>query len=289
MNLKNRLETDESVDTTSLSKTKTNDRSAISNRVTLIPLSVIESNPMAARKRYDEVGIVSLADSIRRHGLLQPILVKKINQSFFDKPRYLCVAGERRLRAFQMLSRDVIPCFVIKSDQFYLNELSLVENLLRADLDMFECAASFLYTCVAEAVTANELASRLSASQTDVMNKIALSQLSSDEQLFMLKNRFTEGHAHALLRIEDDVLRQKMAALVAERDYDEKSTARYIDAILREPTEFVDADAKDDRLASFLHTLNRSLTLLRDDGVPAQVEEFEHEDEVQYLIRIPKK
>ena len=174
MNVKNSLELEFSPSSTSLLGIKTDEKTTVANRVTMIPLSAIDSNPMAVRKRYDEVGIVSLADSIRRHGLLQPILVKKISKSFFDKPRYLCVVGERRLRAFQMLSRTEIPCFVLKSDDFSLNELSLVENLLRADLDMFETAASFLFTCVAESMTANELSTKLSAPQLDVANKITL-------------------------------------------------------------------------------------------------------------------
>ncbi len=289
MIVKYKSDGDVSVSHTSLLEMKSGVKSAIPSRVTMVPLSVIDSNPIAARKRYDEVRIVSLADSIRRHGLLQPILVKKIGKTFFDKPRYLCVAGERRLRAFQMLSRDEIPCFVIKNDLSFTNELSLVENLLRADLDMFECAASFLLSCVAESMTANDLATRLSSSQIDVVNKISLSQLSTDEQAFMLANHFTERHALALLRIEDDALRQKMAELVAERGYDAKRAEDYIDTILREATEFVVSDTDNDCLRGFFNTLNRSLTVLQENGIPAQVEEFEHEDEVQYLIRVPKK
>lgn len=289
MNLKNSLDLEFSPSATSLSGMKTDEKTTVPNRVTMIPLSVIDSNPMAVRKRYDEVGIVSLADSIRRHGLLQPILVKKISKSLFDKPRYLCIAGERRLRAFQMLSWAEIPCFVLKSDHSSLNELSLVENLLRADLDMFELATSFLFTCVAESMTANELATRLSAPQLDVANKITLSQLSADEQAFMHANHLTERHALALLRIEDDSLRQKITELVAEHGYDAKRTEDYIDAILREPARFVSPESDDNSVAGFLHVLNRSLALLQEDGIAVKAEEFEHEDEVQYLIRIPKK
>jgi len=289
MNKTNQFEWELSAKPTSLSETASDKKQLRFNRISMIPVSSIESNPVAVRKRYDKVAILSLADSIRRHGLLQPILVKKINKSFLDKPRYRCVVGERRLRAYQMLSYLEIPCFVISSDRSDDTELSLIENVVRKDLDIFECGASLFLACVAKNMSSKELASQLSTSQSEIMRKINLLQFSDEEQMFILLNHLTEQHAQALLKISDVILRTKVMELIVERGYSPLKAEEYINAILCEHPEPISSEPEDVAMKSFLCDLTQSLAQLQKQGTPATLEEFEHESEMQFLIRVPKK
>ncbi|MBQ4120848.1 MAG: ParB/RepB/Spo0J family partition protein [Clostridia bacterium] len=289
MNKINQFEWEFSARNTSLLDQKSADKPFASARVTMIPLSAIDSGTLQARKRFDEVAILALADSIRRHGLLQPILVRRSGKGLYEKLHYICVAGERRLRAYKMLGRKEIPCLVLSSALENVDELSLAENLMRKDLDMFEYASALETLTKTHSLTQGELAAHLSTSQFNVANKIALLNLLPEEQMFILLNGLTERHARALLRIKDLELRQKVAKLVAERQYTAKRTEEYIDVILSEPLRFLETQEEDDDMRSFINSLNCSLTLLRKKDFAVQCEAFDHEDEVQFLIRIPKK
>lgn len=289
MTVNHKLEQKLSLSPTSLLGSKSEIKKAIPSRITMIPLSLIESNPIPCRKRYDEVAILALADSIRRHGLLQPILVKKLGSSLWKKPRYVCLVGERRLRAFSMLSCEEIPCFVVSDSSFGRNELSLVENLLRSDLDMFESATALLLSCVAESLSLDLLASRLSTSQKNVANKIALTQLSNEEQAFALKNCFTERQVHALLRVHDEKLRQKLAEVIAEHGYGDKRTEEYIDSILCQTEKSLSFESSEQDVCDFVEELNKELISLQKKGFVVAVDEFEQEDDLQLFLRISKK
>jgi len=154
---------------------------------------------------------------------------------------------------------------------------------------MFEYASALATLAEMYFLTQGELAAHLSTSQTDVANKMDLLSLTPEEQTFVLLNGLTERHAHALLRIKDVELRQKVAKLVAERQYTAKRTEEYIDIILSEPLRFLKTKEEDDDMRSFINNLNCSLTLLRKKDYAVQCEAFDHEDEVQFLIRVPKK
>lgn len=258
-------------------------------RVVKIPISMIDSNPAAARRHFDEVAILALAHSIKKHGLLQPILVKKNGKGVYEKGRYTCIAGERRLRAHKMLGREEIFCFVLSANLPSADELTMVENLAREDLNMFEYAATFASVMQQHALSENQLAQELSTSEINVKNKLSLLAFSEDEQVFILSQHLSERHALALLRIEDPVLRQKVTSLVAERQYTAKRTEDYVDVILSDllpNSELLDAN---DDADLFGNSLNCSMAMLHRKGVAAECERFEHEDEVQFLVRIPKK
>lgn len=268
---------------------KSVDNPFVSSRVVKIPIYAIEHSALQARKRFDEVAIVTLADSIRRHGLLQPILVKRSGRGLHEKTHYICIAGEKRLRAFEMLGIDEIPCLLLSPRIADIEALSVVENITRTDLDMFEYAEAFYGLAEERSLTQEELAVSLSTSQVNVANKMRLLVFTPEEQAYILASGLTEQHALALLRIEDSVLRKKVTKLIAERRYTVKRTEEYIDIILSDLIPFVETGNGDGRVESFGSSLNCSINLLRKDGYAAQCERFEHEDEVQFLVRIPKK
>ena len=271
----------------SLLQTRLYEKQRVFQRVKMIPLSLIDCNQFACRKTYDEVTIVSLSDSIRRHGLLQPIIVMKNKCSFFEKPRYTCLVGARRLRACQMLSLVRVPCFVVSPRSTDMKLLSLVENLQRDNLSMFESADSFLLSCMDRCLSAAELAESLSISQKIVADLIPFSTVGNDERMSVLENGLSERQVKCLMKIENTSLRRKILAYVAERGFGEKQTEEYVDLLLKsDETEHV--DFKDSFVNEFVSELSYRVSLLQKKGVAVHLEEFEHRGEVQYLIRVPK-
>ena len=265
------------------------DKPYLSSRVVKIPLSAIDSSPLHLRKRFDEVSILALADSIRRCGLFEPILVMRSDKGLYEKTHYICVAGERRLRAFKMLGKEEIPCLILSSRIANADMVSLSENLLKNELDMFEWGEAFLSLSQKYSLTDEELAICLSTSQVNVANKIKLLSFTQEEQMFILSSKLTEQHALALLRISDLTLRKKVMKMIAERNYTVKRTQEYIDIILCDLLPFAETAECDDDLETFGKSMNCSLTLLRKNGYAVQCERFEHEDEIQFLIRISTK
>ena len=271
----------------SLLQTGLHEKQRVFQRVKMIPLSLIDLDLFANRKIYDEVAIASLADSIHRHGLLQPIIVMKNKCSFFEKPRYTCLVGTRRLRACQMLSLTRAPCFVISPRSTDLKLLSLVENLQRDNLSVFELADSFLLSCMDRCLSVNELAESLSISRKIVADLIPFSMVENDERMSVLENGLSERQVKCLMMIENTSLRRKILAYVVERGFGEKQTEEYVDLLLKsDETELVDFE--DAFVNEFVSELSNRVSLLQKKGVAVHLDEFEHRGEVQYLIRVPK-
>ena len=271
----------------SLSDKDKKKKAALPRRVVMVPLSAIESSQNPVRKRFDEVSILMLADSIRQHGMLQPIFVKKTKELLGDKARYVCVSGERRLRACRLLSLPLVPCFVLAADDSRAEDLQLLDHLHDEPLDLFSLSDWLLFRCLVKSLNATALASNLSVPQSLIENQIAAAVFDDDERDLILKSDLTHGQIMALLRVGDDRLRKKVLEFVVERGYNEKQTNEYIDSVLFESRAFVSHGA-DENLAVFEQGLNYCLRLLRAKGVSVQVEEFEHENEIQYLLRISK-
>lgn len=264
------------------------DKPFVTNRIIRVPISSITLS-LQIRKRFDEVSVLALADSIRQHGLLQPVLVRRAGKGMYEKTHYVCVAGEKRLRACQMLGWDEIPCLILLPQTNNLTTLALTENLIRSDLDMFELADGFEALTKQELMPQEKIAACLSTSKRNVARKNKLLKLTPNEQKFILANHLTERHALALLRIEDTYLRMKVAHLIAERHYTAERTEEYIDIIVSDLLPFAETLERDDNLESFDKSLSCSLSLLHKNGYAAQCEKFEHENEIQFLVRIPKK
>lgn len=166
----------------------------------LLDLSVyeIDSNPFQPRTEFDEAELASLADSIREHGMLQPILVRQQND------RYQLIAGERRLKAAILAGWTEVPVRVRDADDREMAELAIVENLQRKDLNPLEKAASFQQYLEKYRVTQEELAGRLKIDRSTVANLIRLLELPDDVQGALRSGQITQGHARALLPLGDE-------------------------------------------------------------------------------------
>ncbi|MGH7136918.1 MAG: ParB/RepB/Spo0J family partition protein, partial [Pirellulales bacterium] len=158
----------------------------------------IEANPYQPRREFDEAEIDQLSDSLQQHGLLQPILVRRVDE------RYQLVAGERRLRAAIKAGWPDVPVQVIEADDRKTAEIAIVENLQRKDLNALEKAASFQRYLHDYGCTQDELASRLQLDRSTIANLIRLLELPEVVQQSLRKGEITPGHARALLPLGDE-------------------------------------------------------------------------------------
>ncbi len=279
------------------------------NRVVLLPVDAICPNPAQPRRDFDEVAIVNLADSIRQHGLLQPITVRRAFDSphlqenkpsdaseesakeeppFWQEeaPRYHLIAGERRLRAFRMLGKKEIPAIVVETTSLQSAELAIIENIMRKDLNMFEYALALSTLIDKYEITQEELAEKMSTSQSNIANKLRLLRFAPEEQQFLLRGGLSERHARALLRIADPAARQSAASFVVNHALNVKQTEQYIDKLLMPEEKSTEDPAK--KISSFCDALVRSLASINKTGIPARSTRFETDSEIKIVINIPK-
>jgi ParB family chromosome partitioning protein len=163
-----------------------------------VAVDLIDPNPFQPRRQFDSVEIAALADSLRQHGMIQPVLVRAVGD------RYQLIAGERRLRAAVEAQLHEIPARVMDLDDQRVSELAMVENLQREDLNALEKAAAFRDYLARYGGTQEELASRLGLDRSTVSNLIRLLELPEDVQDALRSKKLTPGHARALLGLEGD-------------------------------------------------------------------------------------
>jgi ParB family transcriptional regulator, chromosome partitioning protein len=190
-----------------------------------LPVAAIEPNPNQPRVHFDEEALNELTESIRAVGVLQPILVRPL-----DDARYQLVAGERRWRAARRAGLAEIPAIVRTADDLSSVEHALVENLHRQDLSALEEAAAYQQLLDDFGLTHDEVARRVGKSRATVTNTLRLLHLPGRVQQLLTEGRLSAGHAKALLALPD---RHQMEVL-AERAADEQWSVRTVEEAVRE-------------------------------------------------------
>ena len=248
-----------------------------STRVLFLPIHDIAPNPGQPRTRFSHESLEELADSIRTHGILQPLSVRRLSTS-----QYELISGERRLRAAEMAGLSHVPCILVKAGDLESSLLALVENLQRRDLDFVEEATALQKLIFTYHLSQEEAAHRVGKSQSAVKLDKAL----LDE---MLAHQLSERHARALLRLPVE-LREDALHHIIEEGLTVAKTEAYIDALLdpkpAKPKRKPLIHIKDIRL--FLNTINRSLGIMNRAGVGASCGKEETDEEIVLTITIPK-
>ncbi|MBR2353151.1 MAG: ParB/RepB/Spo0J family partition protein [Clostridia bacterium] len=249
----------------------------LTKQIIQIKTDDIRPNRAQPRAEFDQNAIIRLADSIRRYGILQPLTVRQTDDED-DTYSYELIAGERRLRASKLLGYLTVPCIVMEATEQVSAELAIIENLLREDLNMFEQAYGFKKLIDLHNLTQDEVARRMSMSQSAVANKLRLLKLSYEEQCMILEFGLTERHARAMLRLDSSETRKHTIQKVSEEKMNVQETEQYIEKLLKTPNkasiseeepakligfEFTDPE---DEAMEILRQLRKRLELWRREG-----------------------
>ncbi|MBQ3103488.1 MAG: ParB/RepB/Spo0J family partition protein [Oscillospiraceae bacterium] len=255
-------------------------------QVRFISVDEIRPNPAQPRRQFDESALRELSQSIARYGVLQPISVRR------GQDGYEIVAGERRLRAARMAGLREVPCLETKADAEDSAILALIENIQRQDLTFLEEAEAIDALIRRHGLSQEEAARRLGKSQGAVGNKLRLLRLSPYCREILIQGGLTERHGRCALRLEGEQDRVEALTLMARNGWTVRRSEEYIERRLAaqkaaKPKGRKAYILKDVRL--FLNSLDRSVRLMRQSGVAAEVSKEEREEEILLTIRIGRK
>ena len=192
------------------------------NGVIELKVNQIEPNREQPRKNFDEDALQELADSIKKHGIIQPLVVQKKGEY------YEIIAGERRWRAAKIAGLKHIPVVIKDYSEQEMVEIALIENIQRQDLNPIEEAMAFKQLMQEYDLKQDELAERVSKSRTAVTNSMRLLKLPQKIMEMVINNELSSGHARTLLSIEDEDLQIKVAELVILKQMSVRETENYV-------------------------------------------------------------
>jgi ParB family chromosome partitioning protein len=193
------------------------------NNVVQIPIEDLVPNRFQPRINFDEKALNDLANSIKQHGIIQPLVVRRLGD------KYEIIAGERRYKAAQIAGLVSVPGIVANVNDQSSAEIALVENVQRKDLSAIEEARSYRNILDAGDMTQDELAKRMGLSQSAIANKLRLLNLSNEAQQALLDGKISERHARSLLSVSD---KGKQVELL-KRVLDERLTVRQLDELIK--------------------------------------------------------
>ena len=201
-----------------------------------LPISQVESCASQPRKQFDPDALADLADSIRQHGIIQPLTVRKLQSGY-----YQIIAGERRWRAARMAGLSQVPVVVIEADDRKAMELAMIENLQREDLNPMEEAEGYHTLMEQYGLTQEETSQRVGKSRSAVANALRLLNLCKAVRELVEEGKLTGGHARALVPLTTDV-QQKAAAIIVKDDLSVRQTELLVKKLTAEKP---DKPAKD--------------------------------------------
>ena len=247
-------------------------------RVIFLPPRTIQPNPNQPRKIFRQESLSELADSIRHHGILQPLSVRRVGLG------YELIAGERRLRAAQMAGLNEIPCIVMNMDEQESGMTALVENLQRQDLDFIEEAQGICLLMDKFSLSQEQAARVLGKSQSALSNKLRLLRHSEEVLQAIRDGGLTERHARALLKLSDEEEKLMAVATIARLHMSVSQAEQYIDNLIARPKE----NAPKANVGAFLKLVSQSLARIQLCGIRAVSEQRETDSQIVLTITIPK-
>ena len=247
-------------------------------RVVFLPAKSIRPNPAQPRQLFRDEPLEELTQSIREHGILQPLSVRRTGSV------YELIAGERRLRAGIRAGLSEIPCIIMNMDDQEAGLAALVENLQRQDLDFIEEAKGICLLMDRFSLSQEQAAKRLGRSQSSVANKLRLLRHSEPVLEALREGKLTERHARALLKLPTEPQKLQAIAVIVRQSMSVAKTERYIESLLEAPTE------KESKVnvGAFLNNLSQTLARIQLSGIPAVSERRETDSQIVLTITIPK-
>ena len=213
-------------------------------RILMLKLDLVQPNKEQPRKTFDEEKINELAESIKNYGVLQPLLVQK-NDSFYE-----IIAGERRWRAAKAAGLKEVPAVLKEYSKQEAMEISLIENVQRADLNPIEEALGYRQLIDEFGLAQEEIAVRVAKSRTAITNTMRLLKLDEQIQNMLVQGVITSGHARALLSLEDAQMQLKAAKEILDKKLSVRETERLVKRLQKEASgEKKEEKKKDETLA----------------------------------------
>jgi len=245
----------------------------------------ITPNPNQPRVVFNEIALYELANSIRKNGIIQPLVVRKA-----DNGRYELISGERRLRAAIQIGMLTVPCVLLNIDNQHSAVLALLENIQRENLNCFEEAKAINKLICELNLSQQEAAETLGKAQSTIANKLRLLNLSEKQQESITKSGLTERHARALLRIKDSKTRDNMLNEVIINGYNVVETERQVDKLICEEENKAGQSKtfiiRDVRL--FVNSINKTIEYMRESGFEVKSERTETDTHFNFKVTIPK-
>ncbi|MCY6372261.1 ParB/RepB/Spo0J family partition protein [Clostridium ganghwense] len=264
------------------------DESTKDESILKISINLIKANEEQPRKNFDEEKIMQLSESIKQHGIIQPLVLKKEDEI------YTIIAGERRWRAAKRIGLKEVPAVILNLSNKEVLEISLIENIQREDLNPIEEALAYRKLIDDFKLTQQELSKRVGKSRTAIANCMRLLNLDKRVQDYLIDGVISEGHGRALLGVEDKEIQYKLAQTII----DEELSVRQIEAFIKNSNKKSKDNNKqisknspyyDDikyKLESLFHT-KISLTTNSNNKGKIQIEYYS-EDDLQRILDILK-
>ena len=254
-------------------------------KVKYVDVTKITPNRYQPRTVFNEADLEELARSIKEHGVIQPLTVRKMDDG------YELIVGERRLRASKLAGLEQVPVLIKEFTEEEIAAIALVENLQRKDLDYMEEAYGYLRLTQEFGMTQQELAEKVGKSQSTIANKLRLLKLPKDIQNQLVEHNLTERHARSLLKIDNVEMQSQVIKEIIEKDLNVRET----DILIEKHTSTTEKEGKkktvlrvfkDMRL--YTNTLWATIKQMRQGGLDIKVEEIENDDYIEFKIRLPK-
>lgn len=257
------------------------------SRETLIPLHEIEPNKSQPRKKFDEDALMELAQSIKQHGIIQPLLVQKKDNY------YEIIAGERRWRASRLAGLKEVPVIIKEYSPQEIIEIALIENIQREDLNPIEEALAYQRLIKEFNLKQEELAERLSKSRTSITNSLRLLKLDEKVQQMLIDEEISSGHARALLPLEEPELQYDIARKVIKGKLSVRDAEKLVRKLLKgEPEKEIAASDEvdliynsiEDRLMNIIGT---KVSIHRKQNNRGKIEiEYYSNDDLERIIEL---
>ncbi|MDI3480848.1 MAG: ParB family transcriptional regulator, chromosome partitioning protein [Tepidanaerobacteraceae bacterium] len=248
-----------------------------------ISIKEIKINKNQPRKHFDEKKLEELADSIKQHGVLQPVILRKNADGGYE-----LVAGERRWRAARKAGIEKVPAIIKELSDLNVMEIALIENLQREDLNPLEEAEAYKKLIEEFGMTQEELSKRVGKSRSQIANTVRLLNLDDEIKKLIMEEKLTAGHARALLSIEDKKERLKLANRISEENM---SVRQIEEAVKHNLSKKLKERKKDDINPAFIHISEQLQTALgtrvkiKGTEKKGKIEiEFYSEDELERIL-----
>lgn len=262
----------------------------IVNNVIMVSVNLIHPNPAQPRTYFDEYSLTQLAVSIKQNGIMQPLVVRRLEEA-----GYQLIAGERRLRAAKLVNLEQVPCIVLEKEDSESALLAILENIQRADLNYLEEAAAIKRLIEHYGLTQEEAASKLGIAQSTVANKLRLLRLSETERQLVIKYGLNERQARAVLRLPENY-RENAVRNIYVKQLNTSQTDNYVENLLQQLEEqlspkprIINKTNPMYTIGLYINTFNKTVEEMRSAGIKCDMEKKKNEDYIEYKLVIPLK